>query len=199
MFKLKRLVLGIVMVFFVFMAVKSNNLFTDEAEKKPKKIKKCEACIPKTGQTTPYGSGDDGELQMGIPWPEPIFTDNEDGTVTDNLTGLMWIKNGAILTQYLCDWYEVLVFCNDLNLAGYDDWRMPNVREMLSLVDYEMLPPALPAGHPFENINGRYWTSTTFRYDPNAYALAVYMYYGKVWEISKADESIFVLPVRGGK
>jgi len=188
-----------VMVFFVFMAVKSNNLFTNEANKKPRKFKKCEACVPKTGQTTSYAPGDDGDLQMGIPWPEPRFTDNSDGTVTDNLTGLMWAKDGAILPEHQYGWYGTLVFCNDLSLAGYDDWRMPNMREMLSLVDHEMLCPALPAGHPFENIHGHpYWTSTSHKYNPNTYALAVYMCYGKAWEIWKADLSILVLPVRGG-
>jgi hypothetical protein len=181
------------------MAVKSNYLFTDEAEKKPKKFKRCEACVPKTGQTTSYAPGDDGDLQMGIPWSEPRFIDNGDGTVTDNMTALMWAKDGAILPYFQYDWYGALVFCNDLNLAGYDDWRMPNVREMQSLVDYEMFAPALPDGHPFENMSDRYWTSTTFKYNPNIYALAVHMYYGKVWEIWKEDLSIFVLPVRGGK
>jgi len=47
----------------------------------------------KTGQTTSYATGDDGDLQRGIPWPNPRFTDNEDGTVTDNLTGLIWLKD----------------------------------------------------------------------------------------------------------
>jgi hypothetical protein len=51
------------------------------------------AGVPKTGQTTSYALGDDGDLQMGIAWPEPRFTDNEDGTVTDNLNGLMWTKD----------------------------------------------------------------------------------------------------------
>src|SRR3990172_5700801 len=59
--------------------------------------------IPKTGQTTCYdsagnviactGTGQDGEIQAGVPWPSPRFMDNGDGTVTDNLTGLIWLKN----------------------------------------------------------------------------------------------------------
>ena len=40
------------------------------------------------------GTGQDGEIQAGVPWPNPRFTDNEDGTVTDHLTGLIWLKNG---------------------------------------------------------------------------------------------------------
>jgi len=199
MFKSKRLVLGIMTVFFIFMAVKSNNLFTDEVEKKPKKFKKCEVCVPKTGQTTSYAPGDDGDLQMGIPWSEPRFNDNGNGTVTDNMTGLMWVKDGEILPEHQYDWYGALGFCNDLSLAGYDDWRMPNAREMLSLIDHEMFAPALPDGHPFENIDGTYWTSTSHKYNPNTYALAAYMRYGKAWEIWKLDLSILVLPVRSGK
>ena len=55
--------------------------------------------LPKTGQTKCYetigveipcaGTGQDGEIQAGVTWPEPRFTDHGDGTVTDNLTGLM--------------------------------------------------------------------------------------------------------------
>jgi hypothetical protein len=51
------------------------------------------ALVPQTGQTTKYVAGDDGDAQMGVPWPSPRFTDNANGTVTDNLTGLVWLKN----------------------------------------------------------------------------------------------------------
>ena len=51
------------------------------------------APVPKTGQTTSYTTGDDGDLEMGVPWPSPRFTDKGDGTVTDNLTGLIWLKD----------------------------------------------------------------------------------------------------------
>lgn len=65
------------------------------------------APVPKTGQTLCYdpecigpclavpcpGTGQDGELQKGVAWPVPRFTDNGNGTVTDNLTGLIWLKN----------------------------------------------------------------------------------------------------------
>jgi hypothetical protein len=52
--------------------------------------------IPQTGQEISDATGDDGDLQMGVPWPNPRFTDNGDGTVIDNLTGLMWAKNANI-------------------------------------------------------------------------------------------------------
>ena len=45
------------------------------------------------------GTGQDGELQAGVAWPEPRFIDNRDGTVTDNLTGLMWLKDAGCMGQ----------------------------------------------------------------------------------------------------
>jgi hypothetical protein len=49
--------------------------------------------LPATGQTSSYGTNDDGALQNGVTWPSPRFRDNCNGTVTDNLTGLIWLKN----------------------------------------------------------------------------------------------------------
>ncbi len=51
------------------------------------------APVPRTGQTTSYAVRDDGALQKGVAWPTPRFTDNNNGTITDNLTGLIWLKN----------------------------------------------------------------------------------------------------------
>ena len=51
------------------------------------------APVPKTGQTTSYANGDDGDLELGVASPNPRFTDNGDGKVTDNLTELIWLKN----------------------------------------------------------------------------------------------------------
>jgi DNA-binding beta-propeller fold protein YncE len=55
------------------------------------------APVSKTGQAISCADGDDGALQKGVVWPIPRFTDNQNGTVTDNLTGLMWIKNAQII------------------------------------------------------------------------------------------------------
>jgi len=62
--------------------------------------------LPRTGQTKCYdtygteiscaGTGQDGEIQAGVAWPEPRFTDNGDGTMTDTLTGLMWTKDANL-------------------------------------------------------------------------------------------------------
>jgi hypothetical protein len=124
------------------------------------------APVPKTGQTTSYGPADDGALRKGVAWPNPRFTDNLNGTVTDNLTGLIWLKNAncngmsSFLTsrEFAINLANGVCGLSDGSIAGA--WRMPNVREMLSLVDYEESFPVLPAGHPFTAVSGIYWTST---------------------------------------
>lgn len=144
--------------------------------------------IPRTGQTTCYnevgvviacaGTGQDGEKQAGATAPSPRFTDNKNGTVTDNLTGLIWLKDGnctdtaggIVRSTGLLNWPSALTWCNNLasgkcglsdnSVAG--DWRLPNVNEMRSLVDYSRHDPVLPSGHPFINAQSVwYWTSTS--------------------------------------
>ena len=157
--------------------------------------------LPKTGITWSQATGDDGDLQIGVEWPEPRFTDNEDGTVTDNLTLLMWTKdadvNGAMT------WYEALDFVaslNDQQYLGFSDWRLPNRMELRSIVDHSRGSPALAAGHPFVNVRGwwgqGYWTSTTCGYDTSS-AMGVWlMWSGEVTAFEK-DSQCYVWPVRG--
>ncbi|MHC4676477.1 MAG: Lcl C-terminal domain-containing protein, partial [Planctomycetota bacterium] len=145
------------------------------------------ASVEKTGQTGCWdaagtviscaGTGQDGELQNGAVWPNPRFTDNADGTVTDNLTGLIWLKNANCFgTQ---NWATGLSSANALadgscgladgSIAG--DWRLPNVRELHSLIDYAYANSALSntagtvqwsEGDAFSAVQTTYWTSTTF-------------------------------------
>ena len=185
MFKSTRLIVAVVMVFFVIMAVNSNNLFADkggpnalileeltyiESLLNNEVIPKLDICcggVPKTGQTESYAECDDGDLEMGIPWPDPRFT-NPDGTVpitgdvvVVQLTGLMWTKNAGQIPGSMI-WSNALTACNGLDFAGYDDWRLPNVRELHSLIDYATVGPALPVGHPFINMEMLYyWSSST--------------------------------------
>ncbi len=108
------------------------------------------AAVEKTGQTTSYATRDDGDMEKGVVWPDPRFTDNEDGTVTDNLTGLIWLQNANRFGKKT--WSDALNDCNSLaddgtnltdgSVAGY--WRLPNVRELQSLIYYGFYTPALP-------------------------------------------------------
>jgi len=130
--------------------------------------------LPKTGQTTcaacGYGSpaGDDGYWQKGVSWPNPRFTNNFDGTVTDNLTNLVWTHNPNCSGNNM-SWYSALTFCSSLQSgmcgltdgSGAGDWRLPNRNELLSLIDISRAQPALPSEHPFVNIyEMNYWTSS---------------------------------------
>ena len=169
------------------------------------KIGKMRAGVPKTGQTTSYATGDDGDLEMGVEWPSPRFTDNEDGTVTDNLTGLIWLENADCFGPR--DWWTALSDANGLASGSCEltdgssagDWRLPNVREMLSLIDYGVYDGlVLPDGHPFTGVQSSYyWSSTTTAYDTSD-AWLVHLYRGLVDYVFKTD-AWHVWPVRGGQ
>lgn len=180
------------------------------------------AMVPKTGQTTSYAAGDDGALQKGVAWPNPRFTDNGNGTVTDNLTGLIWLKN-ANCANALRNWATTLTDVAQLNTNGtmngntcgdtsnsgshQTDWRLPNVREMQSLVHYGFSGPAVPNtagtgkwtdGDPFTGVPpSAYWTSTTSAAYP-VLAWYVYLNDGNVTYDGKSSTA-FVWPVRGGQ
>lgn len=163
------------------------------------------ASVPKTGQTTSYAAGDDGDLENGAAWPNPRFTDNSDGTVTDNLTGLIWLKDANCFA--LAAWATALTDANTLNSgecslsdgSAQGDWRLPNLRELQSLVDYGRSSPALPNGHPFTNVNHfHYWSSSTFVNDTST-AWSTYMDDGDVQLFSKTLSFYHVWPVRGGQ
>jgi hypothetical protein len=161
------------------------------------------APVPKTGQTVSYGSRDDGELQKGVAWPDERFTDNLDGTVTDNLTGLVWLQDG---TRFLgLSFSNALADCNALaddgatltdgSAAG--DWRLPNIWELGSLTDFSQRGPALPVGNPFIAGNaGNFWSSTTSAANSNR-AWNLGMGIGRIADAPKGQLNQ-VWPVRGG-
>ncbi|MBN1636965.1 MAG: DUF1566 domain-containing protein [Deltaproteobacteria bacterium] len=175
--------------------------------------KKNFAPVSKTGQTQCYdadgnpitcsGTGQDGELQKGVAWPDPRFTDNGNGTVTDNLTGLIWLKNSTDLGQKT--WTEALAACNALKHGDYGlsdgsvegDWRLPNVSELHSLVDKSRLSPALPAGHPFLGLTGWYWSSTTISaYTYSAWGINIH---NGIEDWGNKSNNYYVRAVRGGR
>jgi len=165
------------------------------------------APVPKTGQTTGYATGDDGDLEKGVAWPNPRFTDNGNGTVTDNLTGLIWLKNAN--PDGTKTWNNAIVYCNSLadGTAGLSDastageWRLPNVRELLTLIDFSKGDPdvPLPTDHPFTGVANyfNYWTNTTFAAN-SSYAWFISMNTGAgsaTWKTS----TYYIWAVRGGE
>lgn len=99
----------------------------------------------------------------GEPLPASSYTNNGNGTITDTSTGLMWQQ--ADSGQRL-SWQSGISYCEQLNLAGYADWRMPNIRELLSLVDltrsYPAINPLFSCSYSsnYWDDNG-YWSGTT--------------------------------------
>ena len=159
--------------------------------------------LPQTGQTTSYATGDDGDIQAGAAWPSPRFADNGDGTVTDNLTGLMWTKNGNLPNGRKKTWQDVQDYIASLNngvgLGGYHDWRLPNRKELRSLVDYSNSNPALPTGHPFINVqSSSYWSSSAYYSWSGAFygTWSVFMWMGSIVDAAGYN---YVWPVRAGQ
>jgi hypothetical protein len=86
--------------------------------------------------------------------------DNGDGTVTDWGTSLMWEQhdeNTYIPRGY---WELGLNYCEELNLAGMDDWRLPNVNELTSLVDFNRNDPSIDTAYFPATVSDYYWSST---------------------------------------
>lgn len=67
------------------------------------------------------------------------FVNNGDGTITDKATGLMWMKSDSKSTK---NWKEALAYAESLNYAGHTDWRLPNAKELQSIIDYDKAPDA---------------------------------------------------------
>ncbi|MFZ4791351.1 MAG: DUF1566 domain-containing protein [Candidatus Competibacteraceae bacterium] len=133
------------------------------------------------------------------------FTDNDNGTVTDSITGLIWLKDANCATISPKSWAAALAVVATLTSpsCGLSDgsttgqWRLPSVNELQSLIDYTTRGPALPAGHPFTGVQSDdYWSSTSdasgtsgawFVDLGNGYVSLNYKAYGN-----------YVWPVRGG-
>ena len=161
--------------------------------------------LPETGQATSYATGDDGELKKGIAWPDPRFTDNGNGTVTDNLTGLIWLKNANCFSTR--NWATALTDANGLasgscgltDGSSAGDWRLPNRKELRSLIDAGKHSPALPTGHPFTSVQADfYWSATTYAGETLG-AWIVDLSDGSVNIVNKTNIPYYVWPVRAGQ
>jgi hypothetical protein len=162
---------------------------------------------PKTGQTTCYdaggsviacaGTGQDGESQNGL---ARSFTDNGDGTITDNNSGLMWeklsdddsIHDKDTTYTWANAFASKVATLNGASFAGYSDWRMPSTAELETLKNFGAVSPAV---YPAFNTgcmatctvttcsctqSAYYWSSTTYQNGPS-YA----------WSVSFADGFTF--------
>jgi len=171
------------------------------------------APVERTGQTTSYATGDDGYLQRGVIWPNPRFTDDGNGTVRDNLTGLIWLKDADCFGKR--SWSDALSDCNSLGAgacgltdgSSAGDWRLPSRKELDSLLDLRFYNPPLSnttgmgqweEGDPFTDVRSQYYLSSTTHANNTSLAWYVYLRYGYT-QPGEKTHAAYVWPVRGGQ
>lgn len=155
----------------------------------------------------------DGALQNGKVWPTIRFVADVSGNcITDNLTGLMWVKNlNAVNSGSTLTWNAALTAADSGTWCGYSDWRMPNINELRSLVNYGYskssdwlmygsgsLGAPVCNGACFANVKAsEYWTSSTSALYPNQA-----LNFNLSSEVSGSRNplaSLLLFPVRGGQ
>ena len=179
-------------------------------------------CYDEAGTTVScFGTGQDGERQAGVAWPSPRFTDNGDQSIKDNLTGLIWTKDadlmktrdpsfnaaydgaGIPITVIGATWQLALDYVKKLNTEnylGHNDWRLPNINELASLVNSGQNNPATWLNtQGFSNVqSARYWSSTSSASHSIAWTLSM-----DTGDLSggygKTNTGPFVWPVRSGQ
>lgn len=151
------------------------------------------------------------ELLSDKPIPDPRFVDNNNGTVTDNLTGLIWLKNTRCFG--MMDWKDAqlaaktlkdgdcgpdpALMLSDGSSAG--DWRLPAMSDLCTLIDFSKRNPALPDGHMFSDFpSGYFWSATTLDNNPGT-AWIVYFESGTTCYDDIKYHAGHVWPVRGPK
>ncbi len=129
--------------------------------------------LPDTGQTVHYSTaaGDDSDYHPAA--VQPKYTVYNGGVETssytvDNITGRMWVTNPNDVSggQYVSNgnytWEVAIAKCEGLSYAGYSDWRLPNIKELQSIVDYSRQNPSINTTYFLNTQNSAYWSSTTY-------------------------------------
>lgn len=132
--------------------------------------------LPKTGQIISYHDYDDGYYHKGW-WQNRSYADNKlrfiaktidgDDVVIDRATGLMWAADGneaGCMNGNTASWSVVIVYPDDFIFAEFRDWRVPNVNELASIIDYSHYQtPWYETLFP-NTKDAKYWTATSGGY-----------------------------------
>ena len=159
--------------------------------------------LPRTGQSTSFRDHDDGYYEAGFPHAAR-FVANGNNTVYDRATGLTWIADpiqlggiwgsGGNATQMT--WNDAIDNCAALSHGGRDDWRLPNMFELVTILNFSQSSPAIDESVFPNTASAYYWTSTTrCNYTSQAWKITFSLGYG--YYDAKTDQQ-YVRPVRGG-
>lgn len=147
--------------------------------------------------------------QIPVTAPDSRYTDHGDGTVTDTATGLMWRQCPEGLSGSYCGTGSVQLFtwrgglqqAEAATSAGHGDWRLPNVKELSSLVDRHCFGPAINRTRFPNTPSAWFWSSSPY-VNASSYAWVVNFYYGRV-DVGYVDRDYggygSVRLVRGGE
>jgi len=125
------------------------------------------------------------------------FIDNGDGTVTDTSTGLMWQQDTPADTY---DWNSAIEYCEDLSFAGYSDWRLPNINELKSIVDFSKATLSIDTDFFLFTVSSSYWSSTAIIYHPTYIGWAVsFASGGRQGNMTAVPPTFYVRAVRAGQ
>ena len=114
-------------------------------------------------------------------WCSP-FKDNGNGTVIDLATGLTWQQQGGNTKR---GWTEAVSYCQELSLGGKTDWRLPDIKELQSIVDYRIVSPAIDTRIFFGTL-GYSWSATITASDSGK-AWSVYFTPGEIISFIKSN------------
>lgn len=123
------------------------------------------------------------------------FINNDDGTITDTETGLMWQSMSATAPDL--NWEDSITYCENLTLAGYNDWRLPSRNELYSLVHHGAKEPTIDTQYFPDTLSSYYWSSTSLASN-SINAWPVSFLYGGFYKFEKSD-AYQVRAVRGGQ
>lgn len=158
--------------------------------------------LPDTGQSKCYDDtgviscpsfGEDYYGQDAHYKSSRSFTNNGDGTVTDDVTGLIWQQADDGTTR---NWADAVSYCEDLTLAGESDWRLPEKQELVRIVDTQRSSPSIDP--IFTARSEHYWSKSQFVADPSNRAWGVHFGQGDTDEHAKTMTIDYVRCVRGG-
>ncbi len=118
----------------------------------------------------------------GASWGENSFSNNFNGTVSDGASRLVWQLADDGKPRI---WKDALAYCENLELAGHSDWRLPNIKELQNIVDYSRNDPALDSVfYTQRDAGGWFWSSTTHGDNPG---FAAYICFGKCVSVDGVD------------